>query len=337
MLMGPIRLSDTPDIVSDLYTGDHTLVHMLEVPNYGIYKKGFNPDIKTFIPYADSAGSLKFLPCSSIKENFATGLFSEYNRVGIMFDAGEADLLYTAPNMVYNNVLGSKDGRIEILGRSVFPETDALQKFEESGFQEGHTTSGLYRGAACIIVPTDVSPEKNERCLAAITEGWRQMEKVTAREKKDQGDMLYMLLRQNMPMITEALVNINDIKCAKAIIYDSSEAPEYSPNDVEKCRHSNPIHALAFKGFIKKHFNIDLPIIMHRKFPQSTALNEMNFERSKVEEVIKNSYTMPDSLRDNILHAFEPLVGVPAASKISDHVYKTPAGAAQSPGQFERI
>jgi len=323
-----ITLLPLPEDTAELFKSGYSLVHMLEAYTNDIYHPN-RQDLKmeNYIHYVDNEGGFKNLPCSSIKEGFGMGLYNMENLVGLMFDARQADLLYTAPNLTGNCVI-DENGTVAVTHISIFPETDDIQMHPESGFRDGgRVPDGLHAGKKCMIIPQDTSPKKNELCLRAIDEGWRQIENIGIEEYCSRT----WELDHDLEAVTETLVNIKSIKDAKGIIYQCvGTMPGY--DEIKNNHYAKPLHALAFKGSIKKQFGVDLPILAYRNSGAGSELHVMEFDKAKVEEVINNSPNMTNILRENILHAFEPLVVAGAAnSKITDGMAAAPAIVPKSP------
>jgi len=324
-----ILFSGNPHLY-DLYESGYMLIHMLEISNHQIYDRDKKPDLKSFIPYADDNGSMKILPCSSVREGFSMELFTSENNVGLVLDAREINLIYTAPNLIYNNALENKLEKVSVMELSRFPETDALQELERNGFYE----TRIPGEGPLTVIPMDVSPEKNARCLKALDLSWQLIKKDTAKNNDRYGYFSSLMDHIDFSKITETLVSVDDIKRVKSVVYTSKQMPEYSFSTQEE-RHSSPLHALALKGFLKKNFNMDVPVINYHTGIGSPIITEMQFEKDKVEEALERyANIMPASMRENIPYAFEPLVAAEADSNIRRSGPVAPAMVPKSLGDF---
>ncbi len=255
------------------------LVHILSQYTQEIYEEGQEPlTFKDYIKYADDKGALRHITCSSLKAGYAMRLYEIKNRVGIVADARKVDLLYTAANLTGSFECDNEGGR-GIIHTSIFPETDDIQKLQESGFRK----AGGY-----IAVPSDVSAEKNTRCLEAIDESWRQIDKMGMKAYHRRAT----LIDPDLPAVTETIANINNIKDIEAVICTSM-----SDWSIRSPWETTPLHALAFKTFIKKEFKHDIPVISYNWGKDSgLQFAEMPFDKQDVKHAIKGSDNIAKNL-----------------------------------------
>ncbi len=164
--------------------------------------------------------------------------------MGLGFDARNIDHIYNAPNLIFNTPL-LPGKMIALSNLSIFPETDKIQEMDKAPLSI----------VADFVVDCSVSPEKNKRCIAAIEEGWRQIDKIGFDEYHKRTDSV-----GGYPLVTEGLVNINDMKDFNAIILHTEHVNSID-NDI--------LFALALKGVMKKNYGVDLPIIHYEKKPEN--------------------------------------------------------------------
>jgi hypothetical protein len=281
--------------IKKLYESGYAFIHIFEI---GSEEYGKIPNneafLNRFIPYYDrefiETGEyiFKSLPCSSVRSGFSMRLFESASNIGIMLDARDCDILYTAPNIIYNSSVAFGLGQVYIRNLSIFESTDNIQKLEEAGFK-------LNENGYC--VPSSTSPEKNARCLAAIDEAWKQMEQA--------GKDLYYQLSSKPdslnPMVTETLLNMKNVNNIKAVILNSP--PEYDSYDT--------LFALVVKGVLIKQYGVDVPLIYYEKKKEKDFsepfMAEMVLDKHKVKEVIENTYrvTCDKNFLSNIEIALE--------------------------------
>jgi len=195
---------------------------------------------------------LKTLPCSQLKSGVPMKLFSMrgISSAGILFDAREVDILYTAPNLIYNchTFLGIN---VNINNMSVFPETDAIQKTFMEEYKVLHNTH----------VPLGVSAQKNEEALQAMQRSWE----LIAGNYQDYYDKTFDIDNKDHlnPMVTETLVNLDSAKKIKAVIYHSPAL------DVTPCHNQNDynglLRAVVLKGVLARKYNHDVPVLFYKQ------------------------------------------------------------------------
>lgn len=283
-----IQTSPVTGELDELFKSGYSLVSMVsqrEETLFGNYKGSLlMPDsparatLKDYIRYSEDDG-FKAIACSSIKQDFNMALYDYGLRMGILFDARDADILYTAPNLTGTYRLHN-EGNMVAAARveSIFYETDYIQKLQASGFKYGKS----FRGDRVLHIPGDVSPEKNERGLQAIQAGWREIDKA--------GFSNYMRMTgeidRDLPGVTETVVNLNSPNKIKAIVCYWTYSPGTSYEDMRM--NGEVLYGLAFKGLLKKEHGIDLPVLFYHRSNPQPVLVEAHLDRSKVDAALEH-------------------------------------------------
>jgi len=219
---------------------------------------------------------LKHLPCSQIKNDVPMKLFSDkiVSKTGFMIDARDVDFIYTAPNIIYNNYDLNMELRLN--KQSVFPETDAIQ-----GVRSFNNPTGLlYR-----YISTDISEQRNKLALMAIDRSWELIgaDHEHYYKKSRTSD-------KHNPMVTESLVNVQDVRNIKAVIYCSENA------NIEPCnsyKYNGLLQAVVLKGFLAAEFDHEVPLVFYQKnkahdFSMPT-IKEVELDKDIISDAIKKS------------------------------------------------
>jgi len=216
------------------------------------------------------------LPCSQIKTDTPMRLFSINSTcsAGMVFDARDADFLYTAPNII-RNLYRTYNDKITIKEKSIFEETDDLQK----------TFWNVYQKLGAHGIPTDISEQKNKEALQALERSWE----LIAADQQGYYDRTNKL-DGSSPMVTESLVNLKSVKNIKAVVY-YAKTPELT-----KCKspgYNGLFQAMFVQGVLELEFEHKVPLLFYEKREDQDLrpanIAEINLNEKTVEAMIAQS------------------------------------------------
>jgi len=270
----PMKLSELSGEIARLYKSDYSLVHTLEYFDCTV-KQGWEFFEGYGYASKNEPGIFRRLPCSQIKSGVPMRLFSDSSATatGLLFDARDVDFIYTAPNIVHNSIRNT--GQVNIRNGSVFDITDKLQKIK---VRNGY------------ILPYDINENKNQACLRAIEKSWELIKADLPGYYNETRDIDLI-----NPMVTESIVNMNEVKDIKAIIVYSS-TPEINSHNRDYYSDRSLLEAIMMKGFLIEKYNHDVPVVFYQKISRNDFalpdVAEIEIDKKKVLEAINKSDVM---------------------------------------------
>jgi hypothetical protein len=254
--------------IKELMASGYALCHIFpsnlcdfseQLPLHSQWKKHSSDDQNIFLN----------APCSQVKSGLPMRLY-DYNGVspvGFLFDARDAHISYTAPNVIYTGHPLSY-----VYMGSIFPETDKIQESLD-----------------------DNSPEKrNKMCLHALQRSWELIEK----DVKGYYERT-LELDHRVPLVTETNAKIKSLKDIKAVIYYSNTI-NLSPDE----GWDDPFKAIVTKGFLEREFGHKVPLIFYEnispygmKMSPSLEDDRGNLKLPKIAEMNLNEIVVAEAIK----------------------------------------